>query len=53
MELLDFFDSNKTHQLGSAELIYSHKPRVADVSPHNDERDENTPYFVQNKTKFP
>ena len=39
--------------LGSAELISSHRQRVADVDPHSDDNDENPPDFGQGKTKFP
>ena len=39
--------------LGSAELISSHRQRVADVDPHSDDNDENPPDFGQDKTKFP
>ena len=30
-------------ELGSAELISSHRQRVADVTPHSDEVDKKTP----------
>lgn len=39
--------------LGSAELIHSHRLRGADVPPHCDNGDENSPYFGKDKTKFP
>ena len=39
--------------LGSAELIFSHRQRVADVDPHSDDNNENPPDFGQGKTKFP
>ena len=39
--------------LGSAELIFSHRQRVADVAPHSDDNNENPPDFDQGKTKFP
>ena len=39
--------------LGSAELIFSHRQRVADVDPHSDDNNENPPDFGQDKTKFP
>ena len=39
--------------LGSAELISSHRQRVADVDPHSDDNDEKPPDFGQDKTKFP
>ena len=39
--------------LGSAELISSHRQRVADVDPHSDDNDEQPPDFGQDKTKFP
>ena len=39
--------------LGSAELISSHRQRVADVAPLSDDNDEKTPDFGQGKTKFP
>ena len=39
--------------LGSAELISSHRQRVADVDPHSDDNDEKPPDFGQVKTKFP
>ena len=39
--------------LGSAELISSHRQRVADVGPHSDDNDEKPPDFGQDKTKFP
>ena len=42
-----------TGYLGSAELISSHRQRVADVDPHSDDNDENPPDFGQGKTKFP
>ena len=38
--------------LGSAELIFSHRQRVADVAPHSDDNNENPPDFGQGKTKF-
>ena len=41
------------YNLGSAELIFSHRQRVADVAPHSDDNNENPPYFGQGKTKFP
>ena len=48
---LEFKES--TGQLGSAELISSHRQRVADVGPHSDDNDEKPPDFGQDKTKFP
>ena len=39
--------------LGSAELIHSHRLGGADVPPHCDNGDENSPYFGKDKTKFP
>ena len=39
--------------MGSAELISSHRQRVADVDPHSDDNDEKPPDFGQGKTKFP
>ena len=39
--------------MGSAELISSHRQRVADVGPHSDDNDEKPPDFGQDKTKFP
>ena len=39
--------------LGSTELIFSHRQRVADVAPHSDDNNENPPDFGQGKTKFP
>ena len=39
--------------IGSAELISSHRQRVADVGPHSDDNDEKPPDFGQDKTKFP
>ena len=39
--------------VGSAELLPVHRQRVADVSPHSDDNDENPPDFGQGKTKFP
>ena len=43
----------KKDYLGSAELISSHRQRVADVAPLSDDNDEKTPDFGQGKTKFP
>ena len=43
---------NEMYQLGSAELISSHRQRVADVGPHSDDNDEKPPDFGQDKTKF-
>ena len=43
----------KINYLGSAELISSHRQRVADVDPHSDDNDEKPPDFGQGKTKFP
>ena len=39
--------------LGSAELISSHRQRVADVGPHSDDNDEKPPDFGQDKKKVP
>ena len=39
--------------VGSAELISSHRQRVADVGPHSDDNDEKPPDFGQDKTKVP
>ena len=59
---IDHFDSlsynlalktNNNPYLGSAELISSHRQRVADVDPHSDDNDEKPPDFGQGKTKFP
>ena len=53
---IDLVKSNEYYtpiQLGSAELILSHRQRVADVDPHSDDNDENPPDFGQGKTKFP
>ena len=41
------------YYLGSAELISSHRQRVANVDPHSDDNDEKPPDFGQGKTKFP
>ena len=46
-------DKNSRSKLGSAELISSHRQRVADVDPHSDDNDEKPPDFGQDKTKFP
>ena len=53
---IDLVKSNEYYtpiQLGSAELILSHRQRVADVDPHSDDNDEKPPDFGQGKTKFP
>ena len=44
---------NEKVYLGSAELISSHRQRVADVDPHSDDNDEKPPDFGQDKIKFP
>ena len=49
----NFFSSYFNYYLGSAELISSHRQRVADVDPHSDDNDEKPPDFGQGKTKFP
>ena len=38
--------------IGSAELISSHRQRVANVDPHSDDNDDNPPVFGQDKIKF-
>ena len=48
-----FWSNSIFNQLGSAELISSHRQRVADVDPHSDDNDEKPPDFGQGKTKFP
>ena len=44
---------SRFNKIGSAELISSHRQRVADVGPHSDDNDEKPPDFGQEKTKFP
>ena len=39
--------------LGSAELISSHRQRVADVGPHSDDNEEKPPAGGPGKTKCP
>ena len=46
-QLMDYF------YLGSAELLFRHRQRVADVAPHSDDSDDNPPKFGKGKTKFP
>ena len=41
----NFFSSYFNYYLGSAELIWSHRQRVADVDPHSDDNDEKPPDF--------
>ena len=50
---LDLQPAPSSSYLGSAELISSHRQRVADVDPHSDDNNENPPDFGQGMTKFP